>query len=125
MYLCFWFLFLDSETIQKRLNTAPLNLNKAKINGASDMYVKLGSTISLTCIVNVQVQSILWYHDSHIVNFNTYRGGISLETEKTNGGTTSRLMLTRAQFQDSGNYTCAPHGELSASTSVHVLNGTI
>lgn len=89
------------------------------------MYVKLGSTISLTCIVNIQVPSILWYHDSNIVNFNTYRGGISLETEKTNGGTTSRLMLTRAQFQDSGNYTCAPQGELSASTTVHVLNGTI
>lgn len=58
------------------------------------------------------------------VDFDSVRGGISLETEKTDTGTTSRLMLTRAQLSDSGNYTCIPTGALSASTLVHVLNGT-
>jgi hypothetical protein len=58
-----------------------------------------------------------------LVDFDSLRGGISLETEKTEGGTTSRLMLTRAQFRDSGNYTCAPASSISASAMVHVLNG--
>uniref|UniRef100_T1GTF1 Ig-like domain-containing protein n=1 Tax=Megaselia scalaris TaxID=36166 RepID=T1GTF1_MEGSC len=52
----------------------------------------------------------------------TFRGGISLETEKTESGTTSRLLLTRATAKDSGNYTCAPTSAIPASASVHVLN---
>lgn len=58
-----------------------------------------------------------------IVNFDSERGGISLEQEKTESGTTSRLLLTRANFRDSGNYSCVPLGALSASVIVHVLNG--
>lgn len=57
------------------------------------------------------------------VDFDSPRGGISLETDKTESGTTSRLLLTRAQFTDSGNYTCVPTGAISASIQVHVLNG--
>lgn len=50
------------------------------------------------------------------------RGGISLETEKTDLGTSSRLMLTRATLRDSGNYTCAPFGTIAASVQVHILH---
>lgn len=57
------------------------------------------------------------------MNFDSDRGGISLEQEKTETGTTSRLLLTRANFRDSGNYSCVPLGALSASVIVHVLNG--
>lgn len=57
------------------------------------------------------------------MNFDSDRGGISLEQEKTETGTTSRLLLTRANFRDSGNYSCVPFGALSASVIVHVLNG--
>ncbi|ETN59110.1 hypothetical protein AND_009264 [Anopheles darlingi] len=63
------------------------------------------------------------FHGSSIVDFDSARGGISLETEKTEGGTSSRLMLTRATLRDSGNYTCVPTGAISASVQVHVLNG--
>jgi hypothetical protein len=58
-----------------------------------------------------------------IVNFDSDRGGISLEQEKSETGTTSRLLLTKATFRDSGNYSCVPLGALSASIIVHVLNG--
>lgn len=58
-----------------------------------------------------------------MVDFDSARGGISLETEKTDSGTTSRLLLTRAQLRDSGNYSCVPTGAISASVQVHVLNG--
>lgn len=63
------------------------------------------------------------YHGNMIVNFDSDRGGISLEQEKSETGTTSRLLLTKATFRDSGNYSCVPLGALSASIIVHVLNG--
>lgn len=63
------------------------------------------------------------YHGTQSVNFDSPRGGISLETEKTEDGTTSRLMLTKAKLSDSGNYTCVPNAAISASVQVHVLNG--
>lgn len=51
------------------------------------------------------------------------RGGVSLETEKGKSGTTSKLLITRAQLNDSGNYTCASSKVTPASVMVHVLNG--
>uniref|UniRef100_A0A1B0DQ39 Ig-like domain-containing protein n=2 Tax=Phlebotomus papatasi TaxID=29031 RepID=A0A1B0DQ39_PHLPP len=96
---------------------------RAKILGSAEVHVKKGSTISLACAVNVHAPSIAWLHDSAVVDFDSARGGISLETEKTDAGTTSRLMLTRAALRDSGNYTCQPAGAVSASVVVHVLNG--
>lgn len=63
------------------------------------------------------------FHGTSVVDFDSARGGISLETEKTESGTSSRLMLTRAALRDSGNYTCVPAGAVSASVQVHVLNG--
>ncbi|XP_053690755.1 uncharacterized protein LOC128739303 [Sabethes cyaneus] len=96
---------------------------RAKIIGSQEVHVKKGSTISLSCVVNVHASSISWYHGSSVVDFDSARGGISLETEKTEGGTSSRLMLTRATLRDSGNYTCVPTAAISASVQVHVLNG--
>lgn len=65
------------------------------------------------------------FHNAHAIEFNSQRGGISLETEKTADGTTSRLLLTRAEFRDGGNYSCVPHGALQANAFVHVLNGEL
>lgn len=99
---------------------------QARIWGAEDVYVKKGSTISLTCSVNVHStppSSVLWYHGVSVVDFDSQRGGISLETEKTESGTTSKLLITKAALTDSGNYTCVPSNAKPASVSVHVLNG--
>ncbi|XP_030379629.1 zwei Ig domain protein zig-8 [Scaptodrosophila lebanonensis] len=96
---------------------------RAKILGSTEIHVKRDSTIALACSVNVHASSVLWYHGSSIVDFDSLRGGISLETEKTDVGTTSRLMLTRASLRDSGNYTCVPNGAIPASVRVHVLTG--
>uniref|UniRef100_A0A336MSA3 CSON006302 protein n=1 Tax=Culicoides sonorensis TaxID=179676 RepID=A0A336MSA3_CULSO len=121
----------DSGIYECQVNTEPkINLAvhldvtaaRAKILGSLEVYVKRGSTISLACAVNIHASSIV-YHGQQVVDFDSVRGGISLETEKTDGGTTSRLLLTRAQLRDSGNYTCVPTGAVSASVQVHVLNG--
>ncbi|XP_065370800.1 zwei Ig domain protein zig-8 isoform X2 [Calliphora vicina] len=96
---------------------------RAKILGSTEIHVKRDSTIALACSVNIHASSVLWYHGSSVVDFDSLRGGISLETEKTDTGTTSRLMLTRASLRDSGNYTCAPVGAIPDSIRVHVLTG--
>jgi hypothetical protein len=56
------------------------------------------------------------YHDSTIINSDFTRGGINLENEKTSEGTTSRLLLTRASFKDSGNYSCVSATQSPDST---------
>ncbi|CAD7094182.1 unnamed protein product [Hermetia illucens] len=122
----------DSGIYECQVNTEPkINLAvvlevtaaRAKIIGSQEVHVKRDSTISLSCSVNIHASSVVWYHGSNVVDFDSARGGISLETEKTEAGTTSRLMLTRATLRDSGNYTCVPVGAIPASAQVHVLNG--
>ncbi|XP_054288580.1 hemicentin-1-like isoform X2 [Macrosteles quadrilineatus] len=99
---------------------------QANIWGPEEVYVKKGSTISLTCSVNIHSTppgSVLWYQGVSVVDFDSPRGGISLETEKTEAGTTSKLLVTKAALTDSGNYTCVPSNANPASVYVHVLNG--
>ncbi|XP_014474318.1 PREDICTED: basement membrane-specific heparan sulfate proteoglycan core protein-like isoform X2 [Dinoponera quadriceps] len=110
------------NAIHRTFNSAA----QAKILGPEDVYVKKGSTISLTCTVNVQStppSSVSWHHGGAVVDFDSPRGGVSLETEKTESGTTSRLLVTQARLTDSGNYTCIPSNANPASVMVHVLNG--
>lgn len=112
-FFVFFLYFIDAE---------------ATISGPSEVFVKKGSTISLTCSVNVHstpASSVLWYHGSSVIDFDSPRGGISLETEKTESGTTSKLLVTKALLTDSGNYTCMPSNASPASVIVHVLNGKL
>ncbi|XP_076643891.1 zwei Ig domain protein zig-8 isoform X1 [Halictus rubicundus] len=125
----------DAGVYECQVNTEPkMNLAfalsveaaQAKIPGPEDVYVMKGSTISLTCTVNVQStppSSVSWHHGAAVVDFDSPRGGVSLETEKTESGTTSRLLVTQARVTDSGNYTCIPSNANPASVMVHVLNG--
>ncbi|XP_024084801.1 microfibrillar-associated protein 3-like [Cimex lectularius] len=119
-----------SETNPVQIGTTALTgpapqAAQASIWGPDDVYVKKGSTISLTCSVNVHSSppgSVLWYQGSSAVDFDSPRGGISLDTEKTASGTTSKLLVTKASLSDSGNYTCVPSNANPASVYVHVLN---
>ncbi|XP_069679931.1 transmembrane and immunoglobulin domain-containing protein 1-like isoform X2 [Periplaneta americana] len=125
----------DAGIYECQVNTEPkinmailLTVEAAQANiwGPEDVYVKKGSTISLTCSINVHSTppgSVLWYHGASVVDFDSPRGGISLETEKTESGTTSKLLVTKAALTDSGNYTCVPSNANPASVWVHVLNG--
>ncbi|EDV45260.2 zwei Ig domain protein zig-8 isoform X1 [Drosophila erecta] len=112
--------FRDLKTEKRFYDTKSA---RAKILGSTEIHVKRDSTIALACSVNIHAPSVIWYHGSSVVDFDSLRGGISLETEKTDIGTTSRLMLTRASLRDSGNYTCVPNGAIPASVRVHVLTG--
>ena len=44
--------------------------SKAKIVGPAEVYVKKGSTLSLTCLVSQAVENavIFWYHDANVLD---------------------------------------------------------
>uniref|UniRef100_A0A8D8YMS9 Protein sidekick-1 n=1 Tax=Cacopsylla melanoneura TaxID=428564 RepID=A0A8D8YMS9_9HEMI len=122
----------DSGTYECQVSTEPkissgykLNvvISKAKILGNSELYIKSGSDINLTCVVLETPDPpsfIYWYRGANVVNY-SQRGGISVVTEKQTR--TSRLVISKAGASDSGNYTCAPSSSDGASVVVHVLNG--
>lgn len=99
---------------------------QATVQGPIEQYVKSDSTISLVCLVNVHSNppgSVQWFRDKFKIDFDSPRGGISLETEKTEKGTTSKLLITRATLADSGSYMCVPSNASPSSVYIHVING--
>ncbi|KAF7263217.1 hypothetical protein GWI33_003485, partial [Rhynchophorus ferrugineus] len=60
------------------------------------------------------------YRGGNVINY-SQRGGINVVTEKQTR--TSRLLISRATPEDSGNYTCSPSSSDAASVLVHVLQG--
>ena len=69
------------------------------------------------------VGSVSWLVDETVLDYDSPRGGVSLEIEKTPSRTTSKLFITRAVKKDSGNYTCSPEFADAASVIIHVVNG--
>ncbi|KAJ8943978.1 hypothetical protein NQ318_013559 [Aromia moschata] len=98
-------------------------VSKAKIIGNPELYIRSGSDINLTCVV-LQTPDppsfIYWYRGGSVINY-SQRGGINVVTEKQTR--TSRLLISRALPEDSGNYTCSPSTSDAASVLVHVLQG--
>ncbi|XP_063709860.1 protein sidekick-1-like [Culicoides brevitarsis] len=122
----------DSGTYECQVSTEPkisqtfrLNVvvSKAKILGNSELFIKSGSDINLTCVA-LQAPAppsfIYWYKGGRVINY-SQRGGISVLTERQTR--TSKLVISRAMPTDSGNYTCSPSASDSASVLVHVING--
>lgn len=97
---------------------------EAHVAGPREIHMMSGSNINLTCSVTGSPeppQYIYWFRSTTLINYSS-RGGISVVTDKHSR--TSRLVLTRATTEDSGNYTCAPANAEPASVSVYILNGT-
>ena len=98
----------------------------AVIHGESSVFVKPGSSISLTCSIKLfssPPTNIRWAKDGRALNLDSARGGVSLENEKSPAGTRSTLIVTRATDADSGNYTCRPSSGHATSVLVHVVDG--
>lgn len=76
--------------------------------GNSELFIKSGSDINLTCVA-LQAPAppsfIYWYKGGRVINY-SQRGGISVLTERQTR--TSKLVISRAMPTDSGNYTCSP-----------------
>ncbi|CAL4126373.1 unnamed protein product, partial [Meganyctiphanes norvegica] len=127
--------FRDAGIYECQISTSPkisrpINLHvevqQAQILGSSEVFVKNGSTISLTCHVTSQSENfgaVAWYRDKVELDYDSPRGGVSLEIEKKPHKTTTKLFITRAVKADSGNYSCVPENADAAHVIVHVVSG--
>ncbi|KYQ49826.1 hypothetical protein ALC60_11001 [Trachymyrmex zeteki] len=96
-----------------------------EIVGGPHLFINKGSTINLTCYVRHAPEppsTIIWIHNHQAINFDSPRGGISLVTEK-GPVTSSRLLIQKANFRDSGLYTCSPNNTHPNSVHVHIMSG--
>lgn len=95
------------------------------ILGGSEVFVGMGSTINLTCVIRLSPEppsSIRWQHNNQMIGYDSNRGGISVLTEKGIESSSS-LIIQNARPSDSGKYVCRPENAESATVKVHVLNG--
>lgn len=126
----------DAGFYECQVNTEPkinwpvhlqVHTGQAQIAGPSEVHVRQGSTLSLTCTlrgaINGPDSNLTWYHDDQLVSLETARGSLSLATERSEQFISSRFLLPRASASDGGNYTCRPSEALPASVLVHVLSG--
>ncbi|XP_065369129.1 V-set and immunoglobulin domain-containing protein 1 [Calliphora vicina] len=130
----------DSGIYECQINTEPkMSLSytfnvvelKATIIGPTDLYVKSGSDINLTCKIMQgphELGNIFWYKGSEIIDMTTNQNEIDSGTRITvendwSDGLTSRLKIRRASSSDTGNYTCVPTIAKSSSVYVHVIIG--
>ncbi|XP_065087252.1 zwei Ig domain protein zig-8-like [Ochlerotatus camptorhynchus] len=132
----------DSGAYECQVNTVPkmsmtfqLNVVEAKalILGPTDIYVKIGSAVTLTCIITQgphDLGTIYWYRGTNIIKPTethpnetsiAYPPRISVDLKWTEA-LTSRLKILDAKLSDSGNYTCMPTSAEASSVMVHVLN---
>ena len=85
-----------------------LVVSRAEILGNSEVFIKSGNDINLTCVAHEAPSPpsfIYWYKSGSVINY-SQRGGISVLTERQTK--TSKLVIARAMASDSGNYTCSP-----------------
>ncbi|XP_022238559.1 protein amalgam-like isoform X2 [Limulus polyphemus] len=97
---------------------------KAEILGPHPMYVKIGSSINLTCVISESPEPpmfVFWYHNKRMVNYDKEGGEISLQ-KASDDSAISTLYIKNAQPTDSGNYTCGPSNAEATSISVFFLH---
>ncbi|KAL1117606.1 hypothetical protein AAG570_003921 [Ranatra chinensis] len=102
----------------------------ARIIGPKEKYVKIGSSLTLTCNFQVPPSRISphasrlivdWLHGEEAFTFGSGRGGVRIENNKDGSDVTSRLTLARVEEGDAGKYTCRPaHGRPATSTVIIV-----
>ncbi|XP_017958338.1 zwei Ig domain protein zig-8 [Drosophila navojoa] len=130
----------DSGVYECQINTEPkMSLSytfnvvelKAEIYGPSDLMVKTGSDINLTCKIMQgphELGNIFWYKGSEMLDgkhendIDSSMARILVEDDWSDG-LTSRLKIKRAMPGDTGNYTCVPTVAKTSSVYVHVIIG--
>ncbi|XP_071533849.1 zwei Ig domain protein zig-8-like [Panulirus ornatus] len=102
----------DAGVYECQVNTEPkmfisyvLSVVESRATIVGPEYVKAGSTINLTCIINqLNMQGLVyWYHNRDILD---YEGTVRISTRENHEGTVSHLTIKEATPKDSGNYTC-------------------
>ncbi|XP_030767533.1 zwei Ig domain protein zig-8-like [Sitophilus oryzae] len=124
----------DSGIYECQVNTEPkislpfrLNVieSKAKILGSTDLHVKVGSSVTLTCSVNKgphDLGSIFWYKENEILQ-DDFKHGTTIKNQWAEG-LTSKLHISTVRLSDSGKYSCVPTMAIPAEVNLHIINAS-
>ncbi|XP_066247056.1 lachesin-like [Euwallacea similis] len=117
---------VSTEPKMSHFITLNVVIPKIEITGKPDMFVKMGSSVQLKCVITQSLEEpsyIFWYHDGERVL--TYdKSAVDIRAEREGPDTTvSTLIIHYTNPEDSGNYTCSPSNLDSSSVLLHVLNG--
>merc|ERR1711892_108126 len=80
----------------------------AVISGPATHHVSAGSTVGLECRIShltIPPTALYWKKEGKVFHARD-RPGISLESEKVPGVSTTRLFISHVTSQDSGQYSC-------------------
>ncbi|XP_066249389.1 neurotrimin [Euwallacea similis] len=118
----------SSQGIVSHFANLQIVVPEATIQGSrsGEHHVDVGSIIDLVCTIDkspTPPQYVFWYHNDRMINYDTARGGISVETVPGPPRTESRLTIRNTNDADSGNYTCSASNTDSASIYVFVSEG--
>jgi len=108
-------------------NNPYMNKPKATILGDSDVFMDVGSSLNLTCVVsnvNAMLKFIIWNHKNKTIDYDSDKGRLSVVTNTRNMNTpSSSLAISSAKPSDSGKYTCRPSEAETATVTVHIIDG--
>lgn len=99
------------------------------IDGLEERHIQRGSILSITCVVRhppkEAPEHVLWFHGATNIDYDSPRGGVSIQTKKSSRKTVSKLMLSAVDQSDTGAYSCSPTALQPAEVTVHVQDGQI
>uniref|UniRef100_T1JPL2 Ig-like domain-containing protein n=1 Tax=Tetranychus urticae TaxID=32264 RepID=T1JPL2_TETUR len=98
---------------------------KAIIPEGPELFVEVGVTVNLTCLISEPSSSppvyVFWYHDGTVINYDSPRGGDIKVTTDRSSSAVSRLTIIESRPSDSGEYSCKPSYADFANATLHVV----
>ncbi|XP_037082301.1 zwei Ig domain protein zig-8-like [Pollicipes pollicipes] len=99
--------------------------SRAYIASNRELYVKAGSSISLSCTLTHNISQLYWLHNGSVIHYTGWPQedqplGLGRIVAST-AGRTSSVLVHRAGLTDSGLYTCQPTDAQADQVTVHVL----
>ncbi|XP_034247595.1 uncharacterized protein LOC117649194 [Thrips palmi] len=99
---------------------------------AGPRLVNRGTTVTFNCVADApapgdaaaaNAATVEWLYNGQLMNVQSGRGGISVETERDDQKIRSRLTVASVSASDAGTYTCAPAGARPDSILLMVGDG--
>lgn len=126
----------DSGLYECQISTTPHTSHFIAINvveprtsilGNRELFIEAGSTINLTCVIqadSMRDSHIYWNYNGKIIAYDRRRGGTIVIDKRPGGQTVTSLIISQADPNDSGTYTCDPASAYSKNILVHVTTGS-
>ncbi|KAK8737745.1 hypothetical protein OTU49_004221 [Cherax quadricarinatus] len=118
---------LDDPALRGLPTTTTIPTPQVLIEGPAERHIQAGSVLTITCIIHHPPRQppahVLWFHGATNIDYDSPRGGVSIQTEKFPHKTRSQVMLSNVRDSDTGEYSCSPSDLPPTVITVHVQHG--